>query len=281
MGNVIANGTAALEAFIADLVDEISNNQVHWKEVISQPNYSDLQERFELLNNQRQATFYRILNLERKDRFIDIGAGIGAISACLSEDFKTGYALEPVKIFAELMRWRFKQDGQTHIEVVENELLSIPMESNSVDLALVNGVIPRIVQADPKNRPRQVLLKFVTEVKRSLVPGGKIVLGADNLWNYKRLLGGGSDSPYLFSHRAYLTLLEKAGYRNLKSYLVYPSLQSPKTIYSMEKATLNEFYLTDQNNNRIKKAIKAASDLMDRPYLLAYLGSSFYIEGQK
>lgn len=289
-----------------DLVKELSFSGRPWRDVLEDPRYPVLNRKFRWFTNPQKGMFYRLVTPGQRRAFLDIGAASGIVSACLSEDYEKGFALERQQVFVEFMKLRFQLDSIANVQVLHGSALEIPLPDNCIDLAAVNGVLEWIPHADKQTNPRKVQLKFLREVGRCLNPGGKIVIAIENAWDYKQLSGFSAHSTaryvgflpkwlgnivnlifkrqpyreYIYSYFGYQRLLKEAGYRNVRIFVVMPDYYSPVDIYSFDRNALNEFYLKYHSGSRMKRMLKRLSDTFGVVFLWAYFEAAFYIEAE-
>ena len=295
------------DAVMKNLVEELSSGSVDWRSVLKDKRFPVLNRKFRWFTNVQKGMFYRLVAPAKRGAFLDIGAASGIVSACLSEDYERGYALERQQVFVNFMKRRFQMDSIKNVEVLQGSALEIPLPNDSIDLAAVNGVMEWMPHADTYVNPRKVQLRFLREVGRCLGPGGKIVIAIENAWHYLQLSGfsahgtarfvgflpkwlgnivntivkGRPYREYIYSYFGYKKLLEEAGYSNVRIHVVMPDYYSPVDVYSFDRDSLNELYLKYHTGSRLKQLLKKLSDALGTPYLWAYFEAAFYIVADK
>ena len=243
----------------------------------------------------------------RRHAFLDVGAASGIVSACLSDVYEKGYALEQQLVFVEFMRHRFRMDSIRNVEVLGGNALAIPLPDASIDLVAVNGVLEWVAHGERKSNPRKVQLRFLREAGRCLHPEGKIVIAIENAWHYLQLKGFSAHGTaryvgflpkwlgnvenrlvkkrpyreYIYSYFGYKRLLEEAGYRNVQIYIVMPNYYHPADIFSFDKDALDALYLKYHSRSRVGRAVKKLSDMLGVPYLGAYFEAAFYVVAER
>lgn len=120
---------------------------------------------------------HRIAPLPAGATVIDIGSGAG--TDLLLAAFHVGTSGRAIGIdVTEAMRERARRGaaacGLTHVEVREGEATALPVESESVDVVISNGVLNLVAEK----------MDAIAEIRRVLKPGGRvqiadIVLGVD------------------------------------------------------------------------------------------------------
>lgn len=253
--------------------------------------------------NPQKGAFYRIISASRRMAFLDVGAGCGIVSACLSEDFERGYALEVNPVFVEFMQHRFRADAIANVDVISGSALSIPLPDACVDLVACNGVLHWIPLSQPGLDPRKAQLGSLKEMHRCLRPGGRAVLAVENAWHFdhlkgksaldtapgvtalphslgwlwNRLVRGRQHRARVYSSFGYRRLLAEAGFRDVKLFALLPACDLPIDIYSLDGPALHEMYLKYHSRAKGKRLVKALSDGLGMPYLLAHFASAFYV----
>lgn len=289
-----------------DLLKEMKSSGRHWRSLMEDPRHPFLNRKFRWFTDPKKGMFYRLVTPGQRGTFLDIGAASGIVSACLSEDYERGYALERQQVFAEFMKLRFQMDSIRNVQILHGSALEIPLPDNSIDLAAVNGVMEWIPHAGKGTNPRKVQLKFLREVGRCLNPGGKVVIAIENAWDYQQLSGFSAHGTaryvgflpkwlgnivniifkkrpyreYIYSYFGYDRLLKEAGYKNVRIFIVMPDYYSPVDIYSFDRNALNEFYIKYHSGSRMKRMLKTLSDVFGVPYLWAFFEAAFYIEAE-
>jgi SAM-dependent methyltransferase len=108
------------------------------------------------------------LELEPKDRVADVGAGTGLFTELMARAVGANglvWAVEISPKFAEHLRVRFKEEGKSQVEVVENSDRSTMLAESSIDLAFICDVYHHFEY--PKDMLRN--LKYVLRGKGRLV----------------------------------------------------------------------------------------------------------------
>ena len=295
------------EAVMRELLKECRTCGKHWRSILEDKRYPLLNRKVGWFTNERKGMFYKLVKPAKRKAFLDVGAGSGIVSVCLSEEYEKGYALESQESFAEFMEHRFLMDSIGNVDVLHWSALQIPLPDNSIDLAVLNGVLEWIPHADKTANPRQVQLRFLREVSRCLAPGGKIAIAIENAWHHLQIKGFSAHGTarfvallpkpignivnrlvkkrpyleYIYSTFGYRKLLKEGGYGNCNIYVVVPDYYSPVDIYSFEKNALNEFFRKYHEGSRSKSMIKRLSDIVGVPYPLAFFEAAFYIETEK
>ncbi len=276
---------------VAALLQETRNSNRSWHNIVRDERYVRMGLQHSWFTNPQKGAFYRLVTPSEQTAFLDVGAGSGIVSACLSPDYERGYALDQQKVFVEFMKQRFEEDAISNVEVIHGNALAIPLQDGVIDLAAINGLLRWIPRSDPASDPRQVQLRLLREVRRCLKPGGKAVLAVDNRWHHRRLrqqvgnaarnAQGPSGHGFNHSYFGYRMLLREAGFTQVRLYVLMPYIEQPIDIYSFDRMALNEMFRKYHAQMRGKRIIKAVSDMLRLPYLWAFCEAAFYVEATR
>jgi ubiquinone/menaquinone biosynthesis C-methylase UbiE len=200
---------------------------------------------------------FHCYDLDHKQRCLDLGSGWGAISFPLTSFFDEVVSLERVSLRMEFQKNRAREDDAETIRFVAADMLSLPFRENQFDLVAANGVLEWTAFSHSDN-PRSLQLRFLREIRRCLKSGGCLYIGIENRFGLNYLLGAKDHTSlrftgilprrisnlivsrllreegwsryhtYTYSIKGYTSLLEEAGFGEVRSYWVYPSYNYPK-----------------------------------------------------
>jgi len=151
-------------------------------------------ERYHL--DRRRANVLRAFDVSGARRVLEIGAGCGAVSRYLAEVCPLVDALEPVPARAAVAAGRMRDLPGARVFV--GELDDLPDEP-SYDLVVVIGVLEYVAGGGADRAP---YVDFLRQIRRRLLPGGRILLAIENKLGVKYLAG----SPEDHSDRAFDSL---------------------------------------------------------------------------
>lgn len=127
----------------------------------------------------RRAAFIEVLPLPPGRRLLEIGAGMGAISAELARDYDV-VAMEGVRERAEFLALRAAQDGLERLQVICADWHLIRFAPNQFDGIIMNGVLEWVGLGDRAGSPRAAQLRFLRRAREWLAPDGVIYLAIEN-----------------------------------------------------------------------------------------------------
>jgi SAM-dependent methyltransferase len=151
-------------------------------------------ERYHL--DRQRANVLRAFDLPVAGRVLEVGAGCGAMSRYLAEECAVVDALEPVPQRAAVAAARLRD--LPGARVFTGELADLP-ETPSYDLIVVIGVLEYVGEGGADDAP---YLAFLEEIRRRLLPGGRLLLAIENKLGVKYFAGAPEDH----SDRAYDSL---------------------------------------------------------------------------
>jgi SAM-dependent methyltransferase len=283
-----------------------------WRQVIENMDLPVLKQKRNWFINPRKGYPYRILPLVQKRLVLDIGAGSGVISETLAQDFSSVVAFDYSPELVAFMKKRFLEDGINRIHLVRGDAANLPFHKERFDLVIVNGVLEWVPDFVPKMNPYRAQIEFLRNVHAILRREGMVGIAIENrlyyrhfqglsphgessyivilprfLANLMRRLGKKSQyRNYIYSYWGYRHLLKKAGYRNIRIYLVLPSYYDPHVVISPQRRPSQAFFkeyfqARFSENGETGFARKAAYYLLNKMNLFRYLEHSFLITAEK
>jgi len=162
-----------------------------------------------------------ILKKYTKDKIIlDAGCGDGKYIALLESQVKRYYALD--LSFKQLEMATKKIKDHVKVELINADLVNIPLEDNSIEVIICNWVLETI---DLESKREKILQEF----KRVLKPDGFILLTESTTGGeFEVLRGRGIDKSRTINYNQWVL---KNGFRALEeinTYFLYKSLEEAK-----------------------------------------------------
>ncbi len=158
--------------------------EIGWHEAVMQlaPELRD-----NALSSNRGA-FEDILPLLPGSRILDIGAGLGAISAELSRSHDV-VALEGVSERARFIALRKRQARLDRLTVINGDLHRTRFADAQFDGVIVNGVLEWAGLFDLNGSPREAQRRFMNRMRLLLRPGGYVYVGIENRFGLASIMG--------------------------------------------------------------------------------------------
>jgi len=214
---------------------------------------------FKNIVNPGRAAFKFVLPLDKKMNVLDFGCGYGSVSISLAPHVKKVYGTD-----LDMDRLIFTQKRAELSKITNLQLLccggdkKLPFSDNQFDLVIVNGVLewlPTSIQGSPQ----EVQENFLREIYRILKDDGSLYLGIENRYNYQYFLGKPDDHSHLIfasllprffsniysmiiknksyrtythSHKKYLEMFNKAGFKKVETFFPSPNYKYIEKLYS-------------------------------------------------
>ncbi len=112
---------------------------------------------------------------------IDVGCGVGMMVKTFMD---LGYDAYGVDLVSSVRSWVENRLSKKNFFVVDTEILSLPFEDNSMDIAYSLGVIEHVGttngHSDRREDYREIRKQWLLEVFRVVKPGGCMIIGGPN-----------------------------------------------------------------------------------------------------
>ena len=129
---------------------------------------------------------------------LEIGAGMGFMTAPLAKFADTVVALEAVPERAEFIDRRMKQDGIANVYPLIASGAALPFEPESFDLVAMNGVF-EYVGLWGNQEPEELGQQLLAKIFRLLKPGGYLYVGIEARYGWDAWLGARDHSGLAFT----------------------------------------------------------------------------------
>ncbi len=186
-----------------------------------------------ILLSPERASFVDLLSPRHRGSCLDLGAGMGAISLCLSKSFERVYAVDLAFERLAFLQVIAEQEGADSIRTVcHRDVFHLPFTSGSLDAAVMVGVFEYFPMSYPDASVPDVQARALAEINRVLAPGGVLFIATKNRFGWPYWTGAmdnsglrfGSLLPRWMANRVSTALLRRP-YRTITdSYWRYRSL---------------------------------------------------------
>jgi len=183
-----------------------------WREAMltsSNPKIKDLY-LFTDCPSRADGSFY--LSLTRESSVLDLGSGLGSYTFALSPRVKEIMAADTNFESLRFISLRARQDGRKNITAAQIEPLDygrLPFADKSFDAVIMNGVLEWVGAFLKRGDPLKIQQKCLTEVRRTLKPGGEVWIGIENRFGLRYFMGTPDD------HLTYYSKEKKTAYTSL------------------------------------------------------------------
>ncbi len=177
---------------------------------------------------------------------LDVGSGMGLMTALLAERAKTVISLEGVPERALFQRKRAVQDGFTNWHPIIAAPTALPFAPETFDLITLNGVFAHL-GIWGEGDPEQVQRRFLESALRLLKPNGYLYAGIETRFNLGRLLrrapgpcGGARPADgrriCTYTPNQYRRMFSKAGFGDVEVYGLFEGYNRQQAIYPLKDA---------------------------------------------
>lgn len=291
------------------MVREITDGDRPWRAVLRDEPFRVPKEVLRWFDNVQRGAFFQLMAPPGGSGFLAVGDESGIVSACLAEDYDRGLLVEARPVVAEFLRNRFRLDSISNVSVVQEPATALSLAEGSVDLVAVDGMSVSVPLSLHSRGSREDQLQLLSEMRRCLRPGGRIVVSVENAWSIQRRLENLEAvkghirqfefSPKVLSNVAnrlthirrsrgaihnyfgYKRLMRAAGFANTRVFVVLPDHHLPIDIYSCHPRALDAYYSKYYVGSRVGAWLKKFSAVLGAPYPLAYLEASFYLVAER
>jgi len=285
------------------------NRQVQgapWRAVLEHADSQRARQARARMTSLDRANWRLFLPLPTAGTVLDIGAGLGTIAHALAESCHRVIALEPAVERVEFMHHRFRQEGVRNVSVVRGDVHRLSIRPNSVDLAVLDGVLPWIPWREATRPPREAQVQALRRIHEVLRPGGLLCMGIDNRWALAQLAGtkdphvglpyvailprplaslwtrwktGLPYRSYTYSVFGYRRLLREAGFAVVQTYCAMPTHRVPHFIFPFDDRLFAHFARKyDAGRRGPERALRRALRWLR---IDKYVVDSFFLVGRK
>lgn len=183
---------------------------------------------------------------------LDIGCGAGSVSRGLATRYGSVIGIDQNSDNVALAAQLTDKSGKGNVRYQTGAAAALPLEDQSVDLALLNGVLEWVGLNDAGEKPQARQRQVLREVLRVLKPGGHLYLAIENRTHPRTLLRdphthlplvnalprslasiiswvktGKPFQAYIYGHTRLQGLLAETGFGSSSVYVAFPGYQHP------------------------------------------------------
>lgn len=243
------------------------------------------------------------LNKIEKGIAVDLGAGLGAITEGLSNQYKRIYSIEGCAERCKFLSARKASKKLDNVIIIQNGIYSLPFHDKSVDLVACNGVL-EWAGVGKEGKVEAIQLDVLKEICRILKDDGIIYIGIENRFGHQYIRGGldhsgkrytslvprwlanivcrnvsnemfsytsknGAYRTYTYTASGYRSMLMKAGFSDVRICCVEPSYDIPRYAVPLNASS-------EGVNSFMKLLLNKKFNLWD-----PYICSNFFIFASK
>lgn len=244
-----------------------------------------------------------LIPLDGNSRVLDLGCGWGTLSVAIAPAAGEVVAMDLSPLRARFTRLHARSLGMPNVTVLGGgDTRHLPFADCSFDAVMLNGVLEWVgepLHAGPD--PDAALRAFLSEVRRVLNPGGRVLIGIENRFSAKYMLGMPEEhvgqryvsllprrlaDAYLrraqgrdyrirtYGHAGIAKLLKSVGFTEVEHHVPLPHYRQP-TCVAMYGSYLSFRHSVIRHQWRPARAV--ALEVLARTGLLRWLVHSFVV----
>lgn len=244
-------------------------SQMSWRDAV----VSTLGGKSEFLVNyildEARGFFHYLFDLSEESIVLDLGAGFGAVSCAFARRCRV-VALDNHWLRLHFLTERCRQEALSTVIPVHGDALKLPFEPAQFDLVTMIGVLEWAGTWSTEQEPEVLQRRLLQEAYRVLKPGRHLVIGIENRYGARYLMGEPDDhtgirnitylprdeadlvsllsrgTPYrvrTHSRVDYESLLKEIGFQSVSFYATYPDYRLWSVLVPLDDRHLLEFYL--------------------------------------
>ena len=188
----------------------------------------------DVIYNASRSVGLRLLDIKSTDMGVCYGCDWGNMLIYASKNCYKIIGVENNQTKFDFIKQRIKEENLTNIDLVSSEIDDTDKSKHIFDFAILNASSLELCDTNSKAKYSNILKKVFINLKES----GKIYFAVDNKMYYGSLFSliwPFQNRRHTYSHMRYIKLLNEVGFKNIKTYAVFPNYEFPLKILPLFK----------------------------------------------
>lgn len=211
------------------------------------------QNTFDVTFEENRADWRFVIPMSKDFRVLDAGAGMGRISIPLARVVRNVIAVDQSFLRMKFLKMRAEREGLKNVEVSVGSIFDVPLQKESFDLIVMNGLLEWVGATDRYRDPREAQIASLRICMNALKKGGYLYIGIENRLALSYLQGADHSGllftsymprflasayttlrkrkrydTYTYTKSGYEKLLGESGFDDVTFYLPYPGYNVPR-----------------------------------------------------
>tara|TARA_Y100000816_G_scaffold292629_1_gene289316 strand:- start:13188 stop:14003 length:816 start_codon:yes stop_codon:yes gene_type:complete len=188
----------------------------------------------DVIYNASRSVGLRLLDIKSTDMGVCYGCDWGNMLIYASKNCYKIIGVENNQTKFDFIKQRIKEENLTNIDLVNSEIDDTDKSKHIFDFAILNASSTELYDINSNTRYPDILNKVFINLKKS----GKIYFAVDNKMYYGSLFSAiwsFKNRRHTYSQVGYTKLLHDVGFKNIKTYAVFPNHEFPLKILPLFK----------------------------------------------
>lgn len=195
----------------------------HWFQAIRKhlPDSHELM--MSMVDTTRLAWLFHCYRESASGAALVLGSQWGTLPLMLSDYYETVYSVHENLACLRFQAERAAADGIDNLVLMRSGMSTLPLESNSIDMIVLNGLPSGATDDTPNREKSAAFYILLEELHRILSPSGTLYIGAENRYSPLKLINRKQSGRLTYAHWGYRQVLKNAGFKHLSAYWSWPS----------------------------------------------------------